>query len=128
MSKAIRLGDDLCREASAKAKLMHRSIPLQIEYWAKLGKSVESFVNPEVLISLLQGSVQLEVKPVYTPTIDTDNLFGEVESKKANLERHVSVVGYHYESSLSSPGFLDKVFTDGERITGRFENGEFISP
>ncbi len=38
MSKAIKLSDELVNDAMVHAKAQHRSIPKQIEYWAKIGK------------------------------------------------------------------------------------------
>jgi hypothetical protein len=38
MSKAIKLSDELVNDATVHAKAQHRSIPKQIEYWAKIGK------------------------------------------------------------------------------------------
>jgi hypothetical protein len=52
MATAIKLSDLLVQEAKPYAQAMHRSIPKQIEYWARLGKVVEE--NPDLPIGMLQ--------------------------------------------------------------------------
>ncbi|WP_269617933.1 TA system antitoxin ParD family protein [Zhongshania sp. BJYM1] len=49
MAKAaspIRLQQDLMQAAESTAKRFHRSTAEQIEYWAELGRSVSSSINP----------------------------------------------------------------------------------
>jgi hypothetical protein len=52
MSIAIKLSDVLIQEAKPYAQAMHRSVPKQIEYWARLGKVAEE--NPDLPIYMLQ--------------------------------------------------------------------------
>jgi hypothetical protein len=52
MATAIKLSDLLVEDAKPYAQAMHRSIPKQIEYWARLGKVAEE--NPDLPISMLQ--------------------------------------------------------------------------
>lgn len=52
MATAIKLSDLLVQEAKPYAQAMHRSIPKQIEYWARLGKVAEE--NPDLPIGMLQ--------------------------------------------------------------------------
>jgi ParD-like antitoxin of type II bacterial toxin-antitoxin system len=42
---AVQLSDDLVAEAKQAAKLNHRSLPKQIEYWARIGKANEEKNN-----------------------------------------------------------------------------------
>lgn len=41
MSTALKLSDELIDLAKPHAIAKHRSVPKQIEYWARLGKAVE---------------------------------------------------------------------------------------
>jgi hypothetical protein len=41
----VQLSDDLVAEAKQAAKLNHRSLPKQIEYWARIGKADEEKNN-----------------------------------------------------------------------------------
>ena len=52
MPIAIKLSDILVEEAKPYAQAMHRSVPKQIEYWARLGKVAEE--NPDLPINMLQ--------------------------------------------------------------------------
>jgi hypothetical protein len=52
MASVVKLSDELINDARPYATAMHRSIPKQIEYWARLGKAAEE--NPDVPISMIQ--------------------------------------------------------------------------
>jgi hypothetical protein len=55
MSVALKLSDELIDLAKPHAAAMHRSIPKQIEYWARLGKVVED--NPELPLQFIQDTL-----------------------------------------------------------------------
>jgi hypothetical protein len=55
MSVALKLSDELIDLAKPHAAAMHRSIPKQIEYWARLGKVVED--NPELPLQFIQETL-----------------------------------------------------------------------
>lgn len=46
MTTSIRLPEDLLNDAKRFATLEHRSVPKQVEHWARIGKVVES--NPDL--------------------------------------------------------------------------------
>lgn len=52
MSVAMKLADDLVDDAKAIAAAEHRSVPKQIEYWARIGKAV--LENPELPLRMIQ--------------------------------------------------------------------------
>jgi len=49
----IKLSDALVNDAKATAVAMHRSIPKQIEHWARLGKIAEE--NPDLPIGFVKN-------------------------------------------------------------------------
>ena len=53
MPKAIRLSDELMKDAALYGKAEHRSTPKQIEHWAKLGKIAEE--NPDMPLAFIKG-------------------------------------------------------------------------
>ena len=55
MSISLKLSDDLVEMARYHAVVKQRSIPKQIEYWARLGKAVED--NPDLPIDFIQGTL-----------------------------------------------------------------------
>ena len=61
MSKSIKLSDELVTDATAYAKIQHRTPPKQIEHWARIGKIAEEnpdltmgFVN-DILVGVMQA-------------------------------------------------------------------------
>lgn len=55
MAVALKLSDELIDLAKPHAAAEHRSIPKQIEYWARLGKAVED--NPELPIQFIKNTL-----------------------------------------------------------------------
>ena len=55
MAVALKLSDDLVEDAKAIAAAEHRSVPKQIEYWARIGKAV--LENPELPLRLIQDTM-----------------------------------------------------------------------
>jgi hypothetical protein len=62
MATAVRVSNELVREAKIFSKIDQRSITGQIEHWAKIGKCAEE--NPDLTYSLIKeiliGLVELE--------------------------------------------------------------------
>ena len=52
MAVALKLSDDLVESAKPYAAAEQRSVPRQIEYWARLGKAVSD--NPELPLRMVQ--------------------------------------------------------------------------
>lgn len=55
MAVALKLSDELVEDAKSTAAAEHRSVPRQIEYWARIGKAV--LENPEMPLRLIQDSM-----------------------------------------------------------------------
>lgn len=62
VAKAIKLSDELVKEAATHGKAQHRSTPRQIEYWARIGKIADE--NPDLPLGfvkeILTGLVESE--------------------------------------------------------------------
>ncbi|MBN1291260.1 MAG: ParD-like family protein [Candidatus Latescibacteria bacterium] len=52
MSTAVRISEDLFRNAKIQSKVQNRSLTGQIEFWAKIGKIAEE--NPDMPYNLLK--------------------------------------------------------------------------
>jgi hypothetical protein len=52
MTTAVRINDDLVRDAKIYSKIDKRSLTGQIEYWARIGKCAEE--NPDLTYSLIK--------------------------------------------------------------------------
>ena len=55
MATALKLSDELIDLAKPHAVAQHRSVPKQIEYWARLGKAVED--NPELPLQFIKDTL-----------------------------------------------------------------------
>ncbi len=55
MSIALKLSDDLVEMAKPHAAAEHRSVPKQIEYWARLGKAVDE--NPDLPLQFIKDTL-----------------------------------------------------------------------
>ena len=71
MAQSVRLDDDFVEEVKIHASAAHRSLPKQIEYWAKVGQMVEdipdlpfSFIKDVMLAAeqVQQGKVSRYVR------------------------------------------------------------------
>ena len=67
MSATVKLSGDILAEAQRHARVNHRSLPKQIEYWSRIGKIAEE--NPDLPYSFIK-----------------EILLGLEESKTGNLE------------------------------------------
>ena len=52
MSINVKLSENLVEQAKVYGNIEHRSVPKQIEYWARLGKVAEE--NPDLPVQMLQ--------------------------------------------------------------------------
>ena len=52
MPTAVKISDDLFEKAKIRSKIFKRSIAGQIEYWAKIGQTVEE--NPDLPLPFIQ--------------------------------------------------------------------------
>lgn len=128
-SSPIRLQDDLMQAAKLTAKRFHRSAAEQIEYWAELGRSVSSTLDPDVLLSVVSGLTKIKTEPVHSPRIDPGDVFDalERERKDGQLSNAVTQSVLRYQASSTHPGFLERIESDGAITIGLFENGQFTA-
>lgn len=55
MAVALKVSDELIELVKPQAAAQHRSIPKQIEYWARLGKIVEE--NPDLPLQFIKDTL-----------------------------------------------------------------------
>ena len=52
---ALKLSDSLVEDAKVVGAVEHRSVPKQIEYWARIGKAV--LENPDLPLQVIQDTM-----------------------------------------------------------------------
>ena len=132
MAKAlspVRLQDDLMQAAKLTGERFHRSTAEQIEYWADIGRKVSTVLDPDTLISIATGLTLVKVEPIYGKPIDPDDVCNllEAQRQQGTLTQAVTGSAIKYQSSLTQPGYLERIDQNGSVLVGQFENGEFVS-
>ncbi|HEX4916322.1 MAG TPA: hypothetical protein VFV43_00345 [Limnobacter sp.] len=130
MAKAaspVRLQSTLMENASVMGKLHHRSAAEQIEYWASIGQQVESVLNPQTLLELKAGLLQIRLEQVQTEAVSAATVFANLAMKRmaGELPKTVAPEGVRYQASTQHPGYLEKIDPSGKVKVGQFENGKF---
>lgn len=121
MGQPVKLSDKLVMEARLAGEDSERSIAGQIEYWAKLGRAVESVLRPENLVQLKRRA---EVKPMehYLGVIrSADTPAGRARAKATREAEPFP----HYEPTREPRVFV-RVDEDGTRTKVRLENKKFV--
>ena len=127
-SAPLRLDAELVRAASAAARLHKRSVPRQVEFWAEIGRAVESSISAEELLAVREGFARLVVDTSVSVPVEPDAVLDGLEASRrdGSLSDRVCEQGVRYQRSAAHPGLLERVDRDGSRAVGRFLNGEFV--
>lgn len=114
----MKLSDALVLDARITGELVERSIAGQVEYWARLGRSIEHLIQGDQALALCRNAA---TRPLSECLESVDNATGR-ERLKAYLE---SQPFPHYEAHPDQAGLLIRIDQDGRRTTGRFVNRQF---
>jgi hypothetical protein len=117
MGQPVKLSDSLVLDARLTGEVAERSIAGQIEFWAGLGRSVESLLRTDHALALKKRGEVIPLS-VSLNSVNTD-------AGQARLAAVLAARPYpHFEPSPSA-GLLVKIEEDGTRTTGRFINRKF---
>jgi hypothetical protein len=119
MSQPVKLSDALVLDARIAGEAQERSIAGQVEFWAKLGRSVELLLDGRQVLSLCRT----------VGTTPLAELVEEVDTPKGRerLKAYLESEPYpHFEAYPSQPGLLVRIDESGERTVGRFVNRAFV--
>ena len=124
----IRLQADLMQAAEITAKRYHRSTAEQVEYWADLGRTVASELDPDVLLSVASGLTVIKTETVFSVPLDPAAVFQSLENDRESglLQNTITKSVARYQASTKHPGYLEKIDSDGSITIGQFDNGEFV--
>jgi hypothetical protein len=120
MSQPVKLSDALVLDARIAAEAQQRSIAGQVEFWARLGRSVEPLLNGRQVLELHKARATQSLSEALA-SVDTP----------AGRQRVADVIASrpypHYKQSQVQPGLLVRIDEDGTETVGRFENRTFVA-
>jgi hypothetical protein len=118
MSQPVKVSDALVLDARLMGEATQRSIAGQIEFWARLGRAIETLLRGDQILALCKAG---KAKPLSDCLESIDSAEG-----RKRLTEHLKSLPYpHYEPAPDSPGLLVKIEANGRRVTGRFVNRKF---
>lgn len=117
----MKVSDALVLDARLMGEATQRSIAGQIEFWARLGRAVETLLRGDQMLALCKAG---KAKPLSECLKSIDSTAG-----RKRLAQHLESLPYpHYEPAPGSPGLLVRIEANGKRTTGRFVNRKFQEP
>jgi len=118
MSQPVKLSDSLVLDARLAGEAVERSIAGQVEFWARLGRSVELLLQGQQVLQLVRNGA---AQPLSTSLESVDSAGGR-ERVAAYLQGQPFP---HYRPHPDKPGILERIEEDGTRSMGRFVNRKF---
>lgn len=119
MSQPVKLSDEFVLEARTVGSSSQRSIAGQVEFWAKLGRSIEPLLRGDRALKLLQAG---EARALSEAVAEADSDEGRQRVKEYLCRRPYP----QFEACADEPGVVTKIDEDGTRTRGRFVNREFV--
>lgn len=116
MSQPVKVSDALVLDARLMGEATQRSIAGQIEFWARLGRAVETLLRGDQMLALSKAG---KAKPLSACLRSVDSQEG-----RTRLAEHLNSLAYpHYEPAPG--GLLVRIEANGKLTTGRFINRKF---
>ena len=118
MSQPVKLSDALVLDARLAGEAMERSIAGQVEFWARLGRSVELLLAGQEVLKLSRNAA---VRPLSECLKSVDS----AEGRKRTAAWLATQPFPHYEPDPHKAGLLIRIDGDGRRTLGRFIKRQF---
>jgi hypothetical protein len=119
MSQPVKLSDALVLDARQAGEVFQRSIAGQVEFWARLGRSVEESLDGRQVMALAREKSTV-------PLSELVGNLGTAQSSK-RLTSYLETLPFpHYAAHPKKAGLLIRTEEDGQRSVGRFVNRQFI--
>lgn len=115
----MKLSDSLVLDARLAGETVERSIAGQVEFWAKLGRSVEVLLEGQQVLALCRHAA---ARPLSACLESVDSPEGR--QRVADLLENGPFP--HYQPHPDRPGLLVRTDTDGLRTVGRFVKRKFV--
>jgi hypothetical protein len=120
MSQPVKLSlsDALVIDARLTGELTERSIAGRLEFWARLGRSIEPLLQGDRVLSLCRSA---SIMPLSECLNSVDTTKG-----RQRLKAYLANGPFpHYEAHPEQAGLLIRIDEDHRRTTGRFANRKF---
>lgn len=118
MGQPVKLDDSLVLDARLAGAASERSIAGQIEFWARIGRAIESLMRLDTVLRLKQRG---DERPLSECLGEVDTAAGQERTRA-----YLATQPYpHFEPAPARPGLLVKIDQDGTRTVGRFVNRKF---
>lgn len=118
MSQPVKLSDSLVLDARLAGEVVERSIAGQVEFWARLGRSVEFLLQGQQVLALCRNA---SARPLSECLESVDSPKGR-QRVAAFLQTQPFP---HYEPHPDRAGLLVRIDADGARTVGRFVRRQF---
>jgi len=118
MSQPVKVSDALVLDARLMGEVTQRSIAGQIEFWARMGRAVETLLRGDQMLALCKAG---KAKPLSACLQSIDSPEG-----RTRLSEHLNSLPFpHYEPTSGSAGLLVRIESNGKCTLGRFVNRKF---
>jgi ParD-like antitoxin of type II ParDE toxin-antitoxin system len=118
MSQPVKLSDALVLDARLAGDAFERSITGQVEFWARLGRSIEPLLQGDQVLALCRNAA---ARPLSECLESVDTAAG-----CRRVAKYLATVPFpHYEPAKDEPGLLVRIEANGRRTVGRFVNRQF---
>ncbi|MHB1673581.1 MAG: TA system antitoxin ParD family protein [Acidobacteriaceae bacterium] len=118
MSQPVKLSDALVLDARLAGETVERSIAGQVEFWARLGRSVDLLLEGQQALKLCRSAA---IQPLSACLTSVDTPAG-----RKRVTAYLQVMPFpHYRPHPQKPGLLERIDEDGTRTLGRFVNRQF---
>ena len=118
MSQPVKLSDALVLDARLAAEAVERSIAGQVEFWARIGRAVETLLQGDQVLALCRSATARPLSACLE-SVDTP----EGRRRVADFLR--AGPSPRYEPHPEKAGLLVRIEAGGERTVGRFVNRRF---
>jgi hypothetical protein len=118
MSQPVKLSESLVLEARLAGDAVERSIAGQVEFWARLGRSVELLLDGQHVLALCRNA---GARPLSACLESVDS----PEGRQRVADLLESGPFPHYQSHPDRPGLLVRIEANGRRTVGRFIRRQF---
>jgi hypothetical protein len=118
MGQPVKLSDNLVLDARLAGEIEQRSISGQVEFWARLGRSIELLLEGQQVMALCRDAI---ARPLSACLESADSPAG----RRRVTDFLQSQPFPHYHPHPDRPGMLVRIDAHGQRTVGRFVNRQF---